>query len=123
MSRGSGVTLWCMRQIITLLMCAPFALATRAADPTWEKLAPYFSPPAEFREKYGNYRSPLKFEDGTDVSNAKDWARRREEISRKWHAVLGPWPALLDKPAWEVKSQMPREGFVEYSVKVQVAEG
>ena len=54
----------------------------------WQALAPYFSPPAQFAGQFGTYRSPLKFEDGSEVKDAKDWPRRRAEILHKWHDVL-----------------------------------
>ena len=30
--------------------------------------------------KFGPYRSPLKFADGTLVKSPRDWARRRQQI-------------------------------------------
>ena len=57
-------------------------------------LAPFFHPPAQYADQFGSYRSPLKFEDGTWVKTAADWARRRQEIRKQWHDLMGPWPPL-----------------------------
>ena len=50
----------------------------------WQKIAPYFSPPEEFADDLGNYRSPLLFEDGRrTVERFQDWEERRNEIRRR----------------------------------------
>jgi len=69
-------------------------------DPT-QVLAPFFHPPAQYAGQFGSYRSPLKFEDGTWVKTAADWARRREEIRKQWHDLMGPWPPILQVPKVE----------------------
>ena len=92
-------------------------------EEAWAKIAPYFSPPAEFAGRLGEFRSPLKFEDGSLVRDAKDWPRRRAEILAKWNAVMGPWPELIERPRVEVQSSEVREGYTEQAVKVEVAPG
>ena len=62
-------------------------------------LSEAFRPPAEFREDFGDYRSPLRFDDGRPVRDAADWRRRREEILSTWHEFMGRWPALIERPA------------------------
>jgi hypothetical protein len=100
------------------------AWACRAAEgEAWGRIAPYFAPPAEFAGKLGEYRSPLLFEDGLRVADAKDWSRRRAEILRKWHGLLGPWPEMIERPAFEVGEGARRDGFTQYAVKVEVAPG
>src|SRR4051794_37662029 len=96
---------------------------SRAAEPSaaWQKIAPYFTPPAEYAGKLGDYRSPLKFEDGSEVKTAADWPRRRAEILKKWTDVLGPWPAVLEKPKVEVVSETAKADHTQYAVRVQVA--
>jgi len=42
---------------------------------TWQKIAPYFASPVQFKEQYGSYRSPLKFYDGREVKNSSDWKK------------------------------------------------
>jgi CubicO group peptidase (beta-lactamase class C family) len=94
---------------------APQSAASR------ERIAPYFAPPAEYAGDYGQYRSPLKFDDGRPVTNAVEWARRREEILRRWHNVLGPWPAVIEDPHVEYVKQEPREGFTQHSIRFDIA--
>jgi hypothetical protein len=94
-----------------------------APDEAWTKIAPYFSPPAEFAGKLGDYRSPLTFEDGSLVRDAKDWPRRRAEILAKWNGLMGPWLELIARPRFEVQSSEVREGYTEHAVRVEVAPG
>jgi len=113
------------RGTLILLVLTSMVLVADAAPPeeAWSKIAPYFSPPAEFAGKLGEHRSPLKFEDGSVVRDAKDWPRRRAEILAKWNAVMGPWPELIERPKVEVQSSEAREGYTEQAVKVEVAPG
>src|SRR5947207_1433825 len=57
-----------------------------------QRLAEFFRPPQEFAGDLGDYRSPLKFADGYAVRTAEDWQRRRGEILKTWHELMGPWP-------------------------------
>lgn len=75
------------------------------------------------QKDYGNYRSPLLFDDGTQVKNAADWSRRREEILTAWTKLIGSWPPLLEKPRLSVVSSETKQGFEQHRVEVQVAEG
>ncbi|MHC4739430.1 MAG: hypothetical protein ACYS9Y_11060 [Planctomycetota bacterium] len=45
-------------------------------------IADAFGPPAEYKNNYGSYTSPLLFRDGTKAQTAEEWKRRREEILR-----------------------------------------
>jgi dienelactone hydrolase len=85
------------------------------------KLAPLFEPPPQYAGKLGSYRSPLLFDDGTRVSEAKDWPRRRKEILHKWHGVIGAWPPLIDHPGLEVLEKIPQPDHERRRVRVQVA--
>jgi len=80
-------------------------------------------PPMEFKGKLGEFRSPLIFDDGTRVTKAADWPRRREEILRYWHRVMGPWPAVLTKPKVEVLREEPRENFWQQRIRIELAHG
>ena len=93
-----------------------------AADPP-AKLAPYFKPPKELANKYGEFRTPLKFDDGSAVSNAKDWPKRRAEILEYWHGQMGAWPALLAKPKVELGPKEDRDGVAQYKLKIETAPG
>ena len=87
----------------------------------WLLLLPFFSPPAEFKNDFGKYASPLVFADGSKVASREDWARRRAEILKTWTEYLGPWPPLIDKPRLEFLGQTNRENFVQHRIKVEVA--
>lgn len=96
-----------------------------AASPNsaWRELQEHFHPPAEFAGKFGDYGSPLKFDDGTAVENAFAWSQRREEIRAHWHSLLGAWPPLIERPRIEIVESSPRENFVQHRVRVEVAPG
>jgi hypothetical protein len=106
--------------LLTLLITFP-TLAVPRDDDAWSKIAPYFSVPAQYADQFGSYRSPLIFDDGSPVKDAKDWPRRRAEILDKWQQVMGSWPAPIDNPKFEILNQQPRDGYTECAVKVQVA--
>jgi dienelactone hydrolase len=83
----------------------------------WKKIAPYFSPPAQYENKFGDYRSPLKFYSGKAVRTKNDWRKRREEIYDRWSDMLGEWPALLKEQKMEILDSVAREDFTQYSVR------
>src|SRR5205085_8847964 len=68
-----------------------------------------------------NYRSPLKFDDGTDVKTPADWRRRRREIRADWERLIGAWPDVVDKPAIEYVETKRRENFTQHRVRVETA--
>src|SRR5690348_13343513 len=88
---------------VSILPAFTFILGS-AATPIWSEeplpplLAPHFHAPAEFSGDFGTYRSPLLFEDGSQVKSAADWTRRRVEIRNKWLAMLGGDFELLPSP-------------------------
>lgn len=84
-------------------------------------LKPFFSPPPQYANQLGPYPSPLKFADGRDVRTPADWALRRGEILEKWHALMGPWPALLERPKVETLAEAARDSFTQYTVKLEIA--
>jgi dienelactone hydrolase len=90
----------------------------RAAKRT---IAPYFQPPAEYKNKLGSYRSPLLFIDGNQVRSAAEWPRRRKEILDTWQELMGSWPAVLEKPKVEVLAQSRRDNFTQYRVRLEIA--
>lgn len=91
-----------------------------ASEALWRKIEPFTHPPAEFAGKLGPYRSPLKFDDGSEVKSPDDWPRRRQEILEKWQRRLGPWPPLVDRPTVTEIESAERDGFTEKHVRVQV---
>jgi dienelactone hydrolase len=106
-----------------LIACFLAATSPVFADEPPAKLAPYFKPPKELATDFGNYRSPLKFDDGTDVKNADDWKKRRAEIRKYWHGLMGEWPALIEKPKVELGAKEDRDGITQYKLKIETAPG
>jgi hypothetical protein len=82
----------------------------------WEKIKSFFNPPAEFKNKYGNYRSPLKFHNGRVVQTPEEWQLRRNEILSRWHEMMGEWPPLIEKPRMEIIETTKREDFVQHHI-------
>jgi hypothetical protein len=107
---------------LSFLLGEHFAAGTGRArleypqDP-WELISSHFSPPPEWAGQFGDYRSPLRFEDGSPVRSAEDWARRRAEILETWHSLLGPWPPLITEPEVEVLETVRRENFDQLRIR------
>jgi dienelactone hydrolase len=89
----------------------------------WKKLQPFAQPPAEFAGKFGSYKSPLEFADGTVAKTPADWAKRRAEILNTWHERLGPWPPLVKNPAVKKLESVKRDGYTQHRVQVQASPG
>jgi dienelactone hydrolase len=85
------------------------------------KIAPFFRPPPELAKDFGEYRSVLKFYDGTLVKTKADWQRRRQEILKKWEGMMGSWPPLIEKPKIEYMDKERRENFTQHKVLVEIA--
>jgi hypothetical protein len=85
------------------------------------QLAPYFHPPAEFAGDFGNFKSPLRFDDGRPVRTADEWRLRRSEILRTWNKLMGPWPPLVDKPTIEYLEKESHGKYTQQRIRVQVA--
>ncbi len=83
----------------------------------WEKIAPFFEPPKEWRGQYGDYRSPLIFKNGSKVETAADWARRRKEIRGDWMSLMGPWPTFITNPAVRTIEETRRENFLQIKIR------
>lgn len=87
------------------------------------QLAPYTKPPAQLANDFGNYKSPLIFDDGSKVKNAADWQNRRQEIRKTWHDAMGPWPELIQKPKIEYLEKERRDNVTQWRVRVEIAPG
>lgn len=83
----------------------------------WKRIAPYFSPPDEFKNVMGDYRSPMTFYDGREVKTKRDWKKRRGEVLDRWHQMMGPWPDLLKDQQLEIIASTQRDGFKEHRVR------
>lgn len=80
----------------------------------------FFAPPAELAEDFGDFRSPLKFNDGREVRTAADWQDRCQEILADWHKLLGPWPQLIEKPKITYRKEERLEHHTRHAVDVEV---
>lgn len=103
-----------------LLACRGGGPPARQND-SWEKIAPLFAPPAELRGDLGTLRPVLQFYDGRPVKTPAQWKERRQEILKKWHEMLGPWPAPVEKPTITYQERVRVENFTRHKVAVQVA--
>ncbi len=82
-----------------------------------EQIASYFSPPEEFQNEFGEFRSPLKFYNGKAVHSADDWKKRREEILNRWHEMMGEWPEIITNQQLEILETTKRENFIQHKVR------
>jgi hypothetical protein len=105
----------------TCLVASVPAAEPGEADAIGKRLRPYFRPPAELAKDLGDYRSPLRFADGTPVKSARDWPRRRREILKQWHDFMGAWPELIARPKIEYLKKERREGLTQHHVRIEVA--
>lgn len=87
------------------------------AEDAWRRIARYFSPPEEWKNKLGDYRSPLADNAGAPLRTAEDWRRRRAEILADWQKLLGAWPALITEPKVEVLETKRRENFQQLRIR------
>ena len=102
-----------------LLLAAASADAAEPALPA--DLAPVFRVPDKFAGQMGDFRPLLKFADGKPVATAEDWHKRRQEIRKTWHDLMGPWSALLEKPVMEFGAKEAGDGCTVHTVKLDIA--
>jgi dienelactone hydrolase len=108
---------------LCLLLLPLLAVGAARGDDLPPAIAPFFKPPAELASDLGNYRSPLKFDDGTPVRNADGWQKRRAEIRKYWHAAMGEWPPLLERPKVERVAMEKRDGVTQHQIRIETAPG
>jgi dienelactone hydrolase len=114
--RGPGLL---VLVVLTPLGCATPDRGPRPPSPPGE-IAPYFKVPKEYRSAPDSTRSPLLFQDGTRVTRASEWPRRRAEIVSTWEGALGTWPSLLPAPSVEVLESTSREGVRQDRVRLGI---
>lgn len=102
-----------------LMLCAVFRGMIGAAPSAALQVA--CLPPAEWAGQMGDYRSPLIFRDGSRVTQAEQWPKRRAEILSEWLPLLGQWPPVLEKPRLQVLATADRQGITQQRVRVQIA--
>ncbi|MDH5604494.1 MAG: sialidase, partial [Cyclobacteriaceae bacterium] len=88
-------------------------------DSIGKVLSPFFSPPPEYENDYGDYRSPLTFYEGTPVTTKEEWSLRRKEILDKWHEMMGSWPSPLEDLKVEYVDTVKRENIIQYKISFQ----
>jgi hypothetical protein len=90
---------------------------TTHSSGSWQRIAPLFSPPAQYAGDMGDFRSPLKFYDGREVAAPEDWQERRREILDRWHEMMGSWPPPIKDPGLEIVETSRRENFHQHRVR------
>ncbi|MGK9125759.1 S9 family peptidase [Olivibacter sp. SA151] len=83
----------------------------------WKKIAPYFSPPQEFKDKQDSLRPLNIFYNGDSVSTVQDFSKRQLEIKKRWDSLMGNWPALLKKQQLSIIDTNEKESYFECEVK------
>lgn len=109
-----------MQRCLSSLFC--FLGAACLAQPPIDITA-FAKPPTEFAGKLSPHRSPLLFNDGREVKTPADWAKRREEILKTWHGLMGEWPPLIEHPKLETLSTTRREDFTQKRIRLEIAPG
>lgn len=110
-----------MREILSriffLLLLGWVAQAHSQNDDAWQLLKPHFEVPDQFANDFGDFRSPLIFNDGSKVETAADWPKRRAEILEQWRQLLGEWPPLITEPDVEILKTEKRKNFTQHTVR------
>ncbi len=104
-----------------MTVAGPGASPNAEKEAIWQRISVYFTPPPEYANDFGSYRSPLLFNDGRRVKTPADWQERRAEILATWESLLGKWPPLLEKPNVEFLDKVRRENFTQHKVRVEFA--
>ncbi|MFT5525287.1 MAG: dienelactone hydrolase [Pirellulaceae bacterium] len=107
----------------TFQLSVTFAIAQQpsARASLEQRLAKYYSPPAEYAGKFGGYSSPLVLANNQRVESAQQWRERRAEILKTWHRRLGAWPPLVDKPVVKRLESVSRDGFTQHKVELPIS--
>ncbi|GAB5406706.1 MAG: hypothetical protein Aurels2KO_49370 [Aureliella sp.] len=92
----------------------PSAMSQGAA---WQGVIEHFEAPVRWRGKFGRYRSPLLFADGSRAKTADDWQRRRAEILADWQRLLGEWPPLITTPDVHIDQPQRQAGYTKYRIR------
>jgi dienelactone hydrolase len=108
---------------MSLLVLATTVPSMQEAPEGWPSLQRFFTPPPALKNDLGSYRTVLILPDGGKVTTRSDWQKRRKEILREWHALMGPWPPLLRESRITYVSQERVENFTRHKVEVEIAPG
>ena len=111
-----------MKKIITSIfwlsvVCIKLMGQEAESAAVWKKISPYFTPPVELKDVYGDFRSPLLFYDGRQVKTPEDWKKRRVEILSKWNGRMGEWPALIKNQRIEILETLHKDGYTKKRIR------
>jgi hypothetical protein len=101
------------------LKCQTLGSKNQIENSSWSTISSYFSPPSEYQNNYGDYRSPMKFYNGQEVKNKADWSKRREEILNKWNGMMGKWPPFIEHQKMEVIGQEKIYNYIRYKIRFE----
>src|SRR5256714_1225035 len=123
--RAITITRWVTLTVAAFGFAAEFANTAEPAKlpKPQAELAEFFAPPKQYQSDFAKFRSPFVFADGRLVRTPADWQRRRAEILSTWHKLMGPWPALIEKPRVEVVNTTHRENIAQHQLRVEIALG
>ncbi|MCY4779030.1 sialidase [Sphingobacterium sp. UT-1RO-CII-1] len=103
-----------------LILCILILLGSKSFSQDKEipaGIAKYFVAPDSLKENYGDYRSPLIFNNGEHVQTIKQWELRKAEIRRNWEHYLGKWPALDEEQKFEYLDSIDKGNYMQYTVR------
>ena len=103
--------------ICTLIFILTLQCAFAQKDELHQKLSPYFYPPDSLKNNFGDYRSPLIFENGEKVKTPEQWTERRQEIKADWESYLGKWPELDKKQTFQYLDSVDKDSYTQYTVR------
>ncbi len=111
-----------MKKIITLCvflsaLTIKLLMAEQPETVIWGKISPFFNPPPELANVYGDFRSPLKFYDGREVKTPEDWKERRKEILSRWNGMMGEWPPLIKNQNIEILETTHKENYTKKRIR------
>jgi len=112
----SGMLFW-FSGCNTKQSATPQAMIRKKVD--WHEITPYFTPPDQFKNEFGDYRSPLVFYNGDPVKTPSDWSKRRKEIHDAWMQMMGEWPPFIEDSRLEYLDSVSKDGYVEYKVRFE----
>jgi len=107
------------KRLVPLLSLFAALSAFASAEPLPPLLESCTEPPERFAGDYGDYRSPLRFENGRRVTSPEQWPERRAEIVDTWTGHLGEWPALITEPEPEILDSRERDGFTQHRIRLR----
>ena len=106
-----------------VIVCSSSTSAAEFGAAPPEAIATFFQPLRQYRDDFGDYRSPLKSADGSIVDTAKRWQQRRESLRQEWEQLLGPWPPLAASPQAIVDFTEERDHLVWSKVRIAAGIG